>query len=158
VDSLLQPLAVENVRSALEPFGLSVVVLPDDASTAALAAEALGTTVDRIVKSLLFLAGDEPILVLAAGDRRVDAKMLASELGVAKVRLAKPDQVIALAGYAVGGVPPIAHRTRLRTLIDERLMRHEIVYAAAGAHNAIFAVSPITLSEISSAQLTNATT
>lgn len=152
-----QPLGVEVVRQRLDPEGIEVLELPADTSTAVLAAQALGTTVPAIVKSLLFLADGEPVLVLASGDRRVDARALARELGVKKVRMATPEQCIALAGHAVGGVPPVAHRQPLRTLFDRHLLDHETVYAAAGAPNAVFAVSPQRLQELTGAEMTDAT-
>jgi prolyl-tRNA editing enzyme YbaK/EbsC (Cys-tRNA(Pro) deacylase) len=152
-----QPLGVDAVRERLEPEGIEVVELPADTSTAVLAAQALGTTVPAIVKSLLFLAGGEPLLVLASGDRRVDGRALARELGVKKVRMATPEECITLAGYAVGGVPPVAHRQPLRTLFDRHLLEHETVYAAAGAYNAVFAITPSQLQELTGAEITDAT-
>jgi Cys-tRNA(Pro) deacylase len=152
-----EPLSVDDVRAVLAPFGLNVDILPDDTSTAPLAAAALGTTVGTIVKSLMFDAAGEPILVLVAGDRRADARRLARELSVPKVRLAKPEDVIAVAGYAVGGVPPVGHRRPLRTLLDRALLQYDEVYAAAGAYNAIFRISPDRLREITSAEMTDAT-
>lgn len=150
-------LSVDHVRQYLAPTGIIVQELLGDASTAQSAADALGTTVPTIVKSLLFLRNEEPILVLAAGDRRVNAKMLASELGGGKVRLAKPDQVLEITGYPVGGVPPVAHRTTLPTLLDRHLLAHRVVYAAAGAYNAIFPVAPARLLELTGAALCDAT-
>ena len=138
-------LSVSEVRAYLAPLGIMVREMEADTSTAPLAARALGTTPNTIVKSLLFLAGARPILVLAAGDRKVNARRLAKEVGVAKVRLAGPDDVIAITGYAVGGVPPVAHRQPLQTLIDRHLLDHSIVYAAAGASNAIFPITPESL-------------
>lgn len=142
-----------DVRAFLTQHQLEPVELPADASTATRAAEALNTTVDTIVKSLLFLVGDEPVLVLAAGDRTVQTGELAQLLGAAKARLARPQEVKDITGYAVGGVPPIAHGWPLRTLIDRHLMQHETVYAAAGAGNAIFAVAPERLLELSDGEL-----
>jgi Cys-tRNA(Pro) deacylase len=150
-------LTADHVREALAPYGLTVRELSDDTSTAVLAAEALHTSVGSIVKSLLFVAGEDPILVLAAGDRKVDARDLGRELGVSRARLAKPDAVIAITGYAVGGVPPLGHRTRLRTLMDRALLQYETVYAAAGTPNAIFAVRPEQLRDITNAEITDAT-
>jgi Cys-tRNA(Pro) deacylase len=152
-----EPLGVAVVRRRLEPEGIVVVELPADTSTAVLAAEALGTTVPAIVKSLLFLAGGEPLLVLASGNRRVDGRALARELGVKKVRMATPEDCVALAGYAVGGIPPVAHRQPLRTLFDRHLLEHEVVYAAAGAYNAVFAIAPSRLQALTDAQITDAT-
>lgn len=153
-----EPLGVAEVRRYLEPEGIEVVELPADTSTAVLAAQALGTSVPAIVKSLLFLAVREPVLVLASGDRRVDGRALARELGVKKVRMATPEECTALSGYAVGGVPPLAHRRPLRTLFDRNLLEHGTVYAAAGAYNAVFAVTPSRLQELTGAELTDATT
>lgn len=150
-------LTVDGVRDFLIPAGIAVQELPGDASTAQSAAEALGTTVPTIVKSLLFLHNGEPILVLVAGDRKLNQRMLAAELGGGKVRLAKPDQVLEITGYPVGGVPPVAHPTTLRTLLDRHLLVHPVVYAAAGAHNAIFPIEPRRLLEITGASLTDAT-
>lgn len=150
------PVGVDAVRAYLRPHGIEVRELPADTSTAVLAAQALNTTVPTIVKSLLFLASGEPVLVLASGDRRVDARRLARELGLKKPRMARPDEVIEIAGYAVGGVPPVAHQRPLRTLFDRHLLEHPMVYAAAGANNAIFAVTPQRLLEITGAELTEA--
>jgi Cys-tRNA(Pro) deacylase len=151
------PLSVDHVRFALEPYGLEVILLPEDSSTAVLAAEALDTSVDRIVKSLLFFADDEPVLALVAGDRKVDRRLLARELGARKVRFATPEQVIVVGGYAIGGVPPVGHRSRLRTVMDRALLGHDVVYAAAGASNAVFGVPPAELRSMTDASLTDAT-
>lgn len=151
-------LGVEDVRAVLRPHGLTVRELPGDTSTAPLAAAALATGVETIVKSLLFLAGQDPVLMLVAGDRRGDAALLAEELGAATIRLARPADVIRITGYAVGGVPPLGHRTPLRTLMDRALLNCPMVYAAAGAGNAVFAVAPHRLREITLATITEATT
>lgn len=150
------PLGVDQVRARLAPQGIEVIELPADTSTALSAAEALRTTVPSIVKSLLFLADGEPLLVLAAGDRRVNARRLAADVGAKKVRMATPAQCMEIAGYAVGGVPPLGHRRPLRTLIDRHLLALSTVYAAAGAGNAIFAIAPKRLLELSGAEVTDA--
>lgn len=151
-------LGVQDVRAALRPHALAVQELSGDTSTAPLAAAALATGVETIVKSLLFLADGNPVLMLVAGDRRGDASLLAEELGVATVRLARPADVIRITGYAVGGVPPLGHRTPLRTLMDRTLLNFPTVYAAAGAGNAVFAVAPHRLQDITHAVITDATT
>jgi prolyl-tRNA editing enzyme YbaK/EbsC (Cys-tRNA(Pro) deacylase) len=153
---VVQQLSVTDVRAHLAPHGIAVQELPVDTSTAPLAAQALGTTVGTIVKSLLFLADGAPVLILAAGDRKVNTRRLARDLQAEMVRLAKPDEVIALSGYAVGGVPPIAHRTRLPTLVDRHLLDHATVYAAAGATNAIFPIAPQRLLELTGGRVTDA--
>jgi Cys-tRNA(Pro) deacylase len=151
-----EALSVDTVREYLQRLNIGVQELPADTSTAELAARALGTTVGTIVKSLVFRAGDESILVLVAGDRKLDARKMARQLGVTRVRLLPPDEVMTVAGYPVGAVPPVALRRRLRTLLDKNLLGHPTVYAAAGARNAIFPIGPEQLQELTDAELTDA--
>lgn len=119
----------------LQDRGLQIDVrtLSDSARTAALAAAALDVEVGQIVKSLVFLRGDDPVLVLCAGDRRVDAE----RLGVSR---APADRVRALTGFSIGGVPPLGHDVELDTTIDESLRRFEVVWAAAGTPHDVFGV------------------
>ncbi|MDQ2745171.1 MAG: YbaK/EbsC family protein [Chloroflexota bacterium] len=149
--------SVEDLHAYLSAAGLAIQQLPDNTSTAPLAAQALHTAVGTIVKSLLFYADDEPLLVLVAGDRKVNRARLASERNVARVRLASPEEVIAATGYAVGGVPPVAHLGPITTLIDRRLLDHETVYAAAGSAHVIFAVPSSRLVELTHGEFTDAT-
>ena len=137
---------VERVRQALQSAGLDpdlVRELPADTSTAEAAAQAVGTPQGSIVKSLLFLADGAPLLVLAAGDQRVDVKRLRSALGLSKrrLRIAQPAEVLAHTGFEVGGVPPVGHSPPLRTLIDNTLGRYDTVWAAAGSAHAVFPIA-----------------
>lgn len=113
---------------------IEVITLSDSARTAALAAAALDVEAGQIVKSLVFLRHDEPVLVLCAGDRRVDAE----RLGLSP---APPDRVREATGFSIGGVPPLGHDVALETLIDESLRRFSIVWAAAGTPHDVFAVA-----------------
>jgi len=136
---------VERVREALAAAGLEpdlVRELPADTSTAEAAAWAVNAPLGSIVKSLIFLADDAPLLVLVAGDQRADPKRLRAALGLSKrrLRIAQPDEVLAHTGFEVGGVPPLGHRQPLRTLIDRTLSRFETVWAAAGSANAVFPI------------------
>ncbi len=145
--------SVQRVRNALSAAGLDpnlVRELPADTSTAQAAAEAVGAPLGSIVKSLIFLADGAPLLVLVAGDRRADVKRLRAELGLSKkrLRIARPAEVLAQTGFAVGGVPPVGHRVPLPTLIDRSLSRFETVWAAAGAANALFPIAYDRLVEI----------
>ena len=119
----------------LEQRGLQIAVrtLSDSARTAQLAAGALGVEVGQIVKSLVFMRGEDPVLVLCAGDRRVDA----DRLGLSP---APPDRVREVTGFSIGGVPPLGHDVELATTIDESLRRFELVWAAAGTPHDVFAV------------------
>jgi prolyl-tRNA editing enzyme YbaK/EbsC (Cys-tRNA(Pro) deacylase) len=119
----------------LEQRGLQVEVrtLSDSARTAQLAADALRVEVGQIVKSLVFLRGEDPVLVLCAGDRRVDA----DRLGLSP---APAERVREVTGFSIGGVPPLGHDVELATTIDESLRRFELVWAAAGTPHDVFAV------------------
>jgi prolyl-tRNA editing enzyme YbaK/EbsC (Cys-tRNA(Pro) deacylase) len=142
---------VERVRAALATHGLEHLTLREFAestATAADAAAAIGTTVGRIVKSLVFMAGDQPVLVLTSGPNRVDTNKVYAALGKPIVR-ANADQVRQLTGFAVGGVPPIGHTQPLTTLVDRDLLQYDEVWAAAGTPNMVFSISPVDLVRIS---------
>src|SRR5690242_16480008 len=100
-------MTVEDVREHLRPNGTEVRVPEANTSTAVLAAEACGADGAAIVMSLLFWAGEQPVLVLVAGDRKLDARRLAREIGVPKVRMMTPEEAREVSGYAVGGVQPV---------------------------------------------------
>ena len=110
--------------------------LADSTRTAAEAAAAVGVDVGQIVKSLVFADGDGPLLVLCAGDRRVDTARLGAE-----VRAAKADEVREATGFSIGGVPPLGHDRPLRTVVDASLRRFETVWCAAGTPHAVFPVA-----------------
>ena len=149
---------VERVRQALQTAGLDadlVRELPADTSTAEAAARAVGAPQGSIVKSLVFLADGAPLLVLAAGDQRVDVKHLRATLGLSKrrLRIAQPAEVLAHTGFEVGGVPPVGHSPPLRTLIDNTLGRYDTVWAAAGSAHAVFPIAYQQLLAITSGEV-----
>ena len=142
--------SVERVRAALIAAGVGDVIidLPDSARTAQMAADALSkhlhqeVPVGAIVKSLVFTAGGQPVLVLVAGDRRADANKLKAATGASIIKMADAETVRATTGYAIGGVPPLGHTRPLPILIDEHLLSHAEVWAAAGLPDAVFRVAP----------------
>ena len=101
--------------------------------TAPASAATAGCELGQIVKSLVFVDGSGPVLVLCAGDRRVDAAALG-------LRRAKPDVVREATGFAIGGVPPLGHPAPMRTLVDASLQRFETVWCAAGTPHAVFEI------------------
>jgi prolyl-tRNA editing enzyme YbaK/EbsC (Cys-tRNA(Pro) deacylase) len=130
---------------ALRALGLREVEIrafPDATRTAAQAAEAVGCELSQIVKSLVFEADGEPVLVLMDGASRVDVGLVRAELGAQAVRRADADLVRAATGYAIGGVPPFGHVTRMRVLADRGLLAHGTVWAAAGTPHTVFALGP----------------
>lgn len=147
------PTAVERVAAALAASGVDAVIerFPQGTRTAADAATAVGTTVGQIVKSLVFLADGRPILVLVSGANRVDLIKLAQACGAHAVRRADADTVREVTGFAIGGVPPVGHERALSVVMDRDLLRYDVVYAAAGTPQAVFAISPLRLQEITGA-------
>jgi len=145
----------ERVQAALDALGLGIQVVrvPGSSKTAVQAAEAVGCPVGAIVKSLVFVAGDEPVVVLCPGDQRVDTAKLAAVLGVPQVAMAPAERVRSATGYAIGGVPPIGHATPLPVYMDAGLLGQPLVYAAAGAHDALFPIAPATLREVAGARV-----
>lgn len=118
-----------------------VVILPDSVHTAALAAEALGCEVGAIANSLLFDAGDRPVLILTSGAHRVDTAKAAATIGVASLRRATPEFVREHTGQVIGGVSPIGHPAPVPTYLDPWLRRHAVVWAAAGHPAAVFSTT-----------------
>jgi Cys-tRNA(Pro) deacylase len=145
----------ERVQTALDDHGLKaqVVRLPESTRTAPEAAKAVGCDVGAIAKSLLFLAGGEPVLVICGGDRRVDTARLAELVGASDVKMAPAEEVRRITGFAIGGVPPLGHATPLATLMDTALLRWPTIYAAAGAHDALFPINPHRLAEVTRARM-----
>ncbi|MDO8880352.1 MAG: YbaK/EbsC family protein [Coriobacteriia bacterium] len=122
------------VRAVLSAHGLEddVVYFEQSTRTAQMAADAMGCELGQIVKSLVFVVDDRPILALVAGDRRGDARAIAREAGGAGARLADAETVRAATGYAIGGVSPFDLPDDLPVLVDDSLTRYGVVYPAAG--------------------------
>lgn len=135
----------EKVQQALDELGITteVSVLPDSTRTAKEAAQAVGCQVAQIAKSIIFQGKDSglPILVVASGINRIDEKKIKALVGE-KIGQAKPDFVREKTGYAIGGVPPLAHATPIKTIIDEDLLQYQEIWAAAGTPKAVFRISP----------------
>jgi prolyl-tRNA editing enzyme YbaK/EbsC (Cys-tRNA(Pro) deacylase) len=147
--------ATERVRASLRARGLAEVRIrqfADSTATAADAAAAIGTSVERIVKSLVFVAGEQPLLVLASGVNRVDLVKLAGLVGQ-PVRRATADEVRQATGFAIGGVPPVGHAQALRAYVDRDLLAYDEVWAAAGTPNSVFSVAPRTLVELAEGEV-----
>ena len=147
------PGAVGRFVSAAAEVGLTVepVLYPDGTRTAAAAAAAIGCPVGAIVKSLVFMADDRPLLVLMSGDHRVDLDRLADVTAASLVRRATLDEAKEHTGYAAGGTPPLGHLSPLTVLADRTLQRFDPVWAAAGAPTAVFEAGLDRLAEVSGA-------
>jgi prolyl-tRNA editing enzyme YbaK/EbsC (Cys-tRNA(Pro) deacylase) len=133
---------------------LEVREFPQGTRTAADAADAIGCDVAQIVKSLVFIADDVPILVLTSGANRVDEAAVRQTLGLESLRKANAEEVREATGYAIGGTPPFGHRRHLRVICDPDLTVHDEVWAAAGTPSTVFPVTPARLLEVTEAEVT----
>ena len=115
-----------------------ICVLPNAVPTAAAAAEQLRCAVGAIANSLIFRAGDDPVLVIASGAHRVDVRAAGALFGVDKLRRADSELVFAATGQRVGGVAPIGHPAPLPTVIDVDLAGYGRLWAGAGLEHAMF--------------------
>lgn len=124
-------------------FDLTVIEHAESTRTAQEAAERVGVTLGQIVKSLIFKgkASGKPILVLTSGANRVDEKRVKAYAGE-KIERADANFVREVTGYAIGGVPPIAHAQPMETYLDEDLLQYDLIWAAAGTPNAVFELTP----------------
>lgn len=137
--------SVKRVEEAARAFGLEVNILrmPDSTRTATDAAEACRCAVSQIVKSMVFEGVDSGALklLLVSGAHEVDLVQVREQLGEQLSR-ADPKRVRTETGFAIGGVSPIGHLTAIETWMDSTLLGHDLVWAAAGAPNAVFSVAP----------------
>lgn len=119
------------------------------------AAEAVGTLPSRIVKSVLFHIQDSHILAIATGTHRIDRRSIAVHFGVGRkqVKLSSPETVQSITGYPVGTVPPFGHLTPLSTLIDQDLLKMDVIYAGGGAHNALVRLNPQDILRVSNGHI-----
>ena len=114
------------------------------------AALAVGAQPEQIVKSILFLVDELPVLAITCGTAYVERRAISVRFGVGrkKVKLAAPDRVAEETGYLIGAMPPFGHRQRLTTLIDWRVLEREIVYAGGGSDFNLLRLDPHTILEI----------
>ena len=146
------PASAQRVQDALAAAGADsrVIELPVAARTSQQAADALGIEVGQIAKSLIFRAvpGGRAVLVIAAGDRRVDEARIGALLG-GSIERATPEFVREHSGFAIGGVAPLAHARPMTTFIDASLRRFDVVWAAGGTPHCVFPIAPAELVRVS---------
>ena len=147
-DKNLHP-AAQRVADAAAKLRLAIEIVTFEHSTrtAAEAAAAVGCEVGQIVKSLVFTVKDEPVIALVSGANQLDTRKLAALFGVGRkqVERANADTVRSATGFAIGGVPPFGHATSTSIYIDQDLAQYDVIWAAAGTPNAVFAIAPADL-------------
>lgn len=137
----------QGIEAAIQPLAQPTPTVAD-------AAAALGVETDQVIKSLVFRIKDEPVLVIANGESRIDRRKLAAYLNVGRgrVRFASADQALELTGYIVGSMPPFGHRTTLRTILDVAVEEMDMVYGGGGDINAMMRVTPSELLRVTAAE------
>jgi prolyl-tRNA editing enzyme YbaK/EbsC (Cys-tRNA(Pro) deacylase) len=142
------------VEAALRAAGLEprIEEFPASTRTASEAASAIGTSQERIVKSLVFMAGDQIVLALVSGRNRVDLERLGQLVGQ-PIERADARRVREATGFAIGGVPPVGHVRPVPVFIDRDLLAFDQVWAAAGTPNAVFSIEPAALVRVSAGQV-----
>lgn len=157
--SPLKP-AAQRFEAAARALGLDIKVhtMSQSTRTAEEAAAACGCSVGQIVKSLVFRGktSGKPYLLLVSGANRVNEKEVAKLIGEP---LQRPDAqyVRDITGFAIGGIPPLAHASRLATYMDRDLLGYEVVWAAAGTPESVFPVAPSELRDKANAEVIEVT-
>lgn len=133
-------------------LNLEVVEMPGTTRTAEDAAKAIGCEVGQIVKSLIFKNSDFPILCLVSGKNQLDVNKF-QETNNIKLEKADANYVKEVTGFSIGGVPPVAHKTEMKTFIDKDLLTYEVVWAAAGMPFSVFKLLSSDLEKITSGKI-----
>ena len=142
VDRFVEAARVAGIEPAVRRF-------PEGTKTALDAAAAIGCDPAQIVKSLVFMADDRPILALTSGANRANTERLAELSGASSVRRATPEEAREATGFAVGGTPPFGHPEPVRTFVDETLLKLPEIWAAAGTPDSVFPLTPADLLRVS---------
>ena len=116
--------------------------LPVDTPTAQAAADAIGCALDQIVKSLVFVCDERPVLALVPGNRRADPEKIAAAAGSAGARVARPPEVLAATGFAPGGVGPFPPAAGVPILLERTILSSAVVWVGAGSERHMVMVSP----------------
>jgi prolyl-tRNA editing enzyme YbaK/EbsC (Cys-tRNA(Pro) deacylase) len=148
------PEPVERVSSFLRESGAEARIheFPDGTPTAQDAAAAVGCDLDQIVKSLVLICDERPVVALVPGDRRGDPAKIASALAARSARVATADEVEKATGFTPGAVAPFPLPEVDAVLMDKALYRHQVVWAGAGSSRHILGISPSELGRLARAR------
>lgn len=146
-------MAIEKVKEYFRQFDMEDRVMEKDHSSATveLAAQALGVEPARIAKSLSFKVNDQAILVVAAGDAKVDNRKYKDTFGV-KAKMLTPDEVLEMIGHAIGGVCPFGIPENVAVYLDESIKRFETVFPACGSSNSMIELNMEEMEKYSNSQ------
>ncbi len=129
-------MAIDKVREYFKSYGMEERIreFTVSSATVALAAQALGCAPQRIAKTLSFLVQETPVLIVAAGDVKIDNSKYKKQFGT-KAKMLSPQQVSEMIGHEIGGVCPFAVNEGVKVYLDESLKRFETVFPACGSSN-----------------------
>jgi prolyl-tRNA editing enzyme YbaK/EbsC (Cys-tRNA(Pro) deacylase) len=146
--------AIERFTEAARELGIDPQIqrFPEGTKTAADAAAAIGCELAQIVKSLVFMAGDRPVIAFTSGANRVDPAKLARVAGATSARKATPEEARDATGFAVGGTPPFGHPQPVRSYVDPALLAFQEIWAAAGTPDSVFPLAPSELQAATGAE------
>lgn len=146
------PLIPADLDRYIHEHGIAATLVPmhTETPTVIAAAEALGVQPAQIIKTLVFLVKEQPVIVIASGDVPVDRRPIAERFAVGKkqIKLADPETVLRVTGYPAGGVPPFGHVTEAVILLDEHIQAWDIVYGGGGDDHTLLRVAPAELARV----------
>jgi prolyl-tRNA editing enzyme YbaK/EbsC (Cys-tRNA(Pro) deacylase) len=153
------PETVERVAAALRESAVEAWLeeFPAAAPNGEAAAEAVGSELAQIVKSLVFVCDPGFVLAMIPGDRRADAAKVASAVGSERARIATAEEVFAATGVEPGAVAPFPNSRVVRVLLERTLLAHEIVWVGAGSPRHVAGLAPADLMRVANASLADLT-
>jgi prolyl-tRNA editing enzyme YbaK/EbsC (Cys-tRNA(Pro) deacylase) len=151
------PFTSADLQRFIETHTIEATILPmaEHTPTVPDAARALAVEPEQIIKSLVFLVKDEPLLVINNGLARVDQRKVADRLGVGRkqVKFASAEQALEITGYVVGSMPPFGHRRKLRTLVDPAITGFEIIFGGGGDIDAMLRLTAAELLRVTGGEV-----
>lgn len=150
-------LSSADLQRFIDTHRIAATILPlaEHTPTVPEAARVLGVEPEQIIKSLVFLAKDEPLLVINNGLAKVDRRKVADRCGVGKkqIKFASAEEALDITGYIVGSMPPFGHRRSLRTLIDPAITQFETIFGGGGDINAMLRLTPAELLRVTESEV-----
>ncbi len=139
-------MSFENARNHIEKYNLenNILIHEELTPTVAAAAKQLGCEEGQIGKSLTFKVDDNPVLVVLAGDKKIDNKGFKKTFGT-KAKMLSPEEVVELVGHEVGGVCPFGIKDGVKVYLDNSLKEHDVIYPACGSD---YSTIKLTISEL----------
>jgi len=152
-----QPLNSTDLQRFIDKHQIEATILPmvEHTPTVPDAARALGVETEQIIKSLVFIINDEPILIINNGTARVDQRKIGQRLGVnrKKVKFAAPEQALEITGYIVGSMPPFGHLQTLPTFIDPAITALDTIFGGGGEIDAMMRLTPNELLQVTNGEI-----